>query len=130
MSEDGGQTNDGPLVYRGQAPIRSRVFGSSVSPDRGSANRDEVSPIDDGSLESQVHGPGSSARQIAVDLAGDVALRYADGLTLRATVFDAAPRRGLGPRVRSQPGDHDVPQRPVGLAVPATVETVPGELAR
>ena len=54
-SEDSGQTNDGP--HAGQALIKSRVFTRSGNPDRGPANREEVSPVDDRRTESQVHGP-------------------------------------------------------------------------
>jgi len=55
--EDGGQTNDGPLVGEGKLLLghASSRFGN---PGHGPANRDEVSPIDDRRLESQVHGPG------------------------------------------------------------------------
>ena len=70
-----------------------------------------------------------AARQVGVNLAGDVALEHADGLALGATVFDPAFHVGLGSRIRCQPGDHDVPQRPVGLAVPAAVEAVTSDLA-
>jgi hypothetical protein len=50
---------------------------------------------------------GSSARQVAVDLAGDVALEHADDFALGATVFDPALHVGLGLRIRCQPGHHD-----------------------
>src|SRR5271169_623585 len=65
-----------------------------------------------------------------VDLAGDIALEHPDSLALGATVFDPAFHVVLRSRVRSQACDHDVPQRPVGLAVPAAIEPVTRHLPR
>jgi hypothetical protein len=90
-----------------------------VNAGRGPAYRLQVSPAG-----RQAYGePGPrpedlDARQRAVDLAGDIALEHADGLALGATVFDPALHVVLRSRVRSQACDDDVPERPVGLAVP------------
>ena len=56
-SEDGGQTNDGPLVGEGKllSGHASLRFGN---PDHGPAYRLQVSLIDDRRTVSQVHGPG------------------------------------------------------------------------
>ena len=61
---------------------------------------------------------------------GRRALEHADGLALGATVLDAALHVGLGPRVRGQSRDHDVPEGPGGLAVPTAVQPVAGHLPR
>ena len=63
----------------------------------------------------------------------DVALQAADDLLLRQALFGAPLDVGAGGRVAragAQPGDHDPPQRVVGLAVTAAVEFVPADLAR
>src|SRR5580700_3531486 len=69
--------------------------------------------------------PGGRA-QLAVDLAGDVALEAADDLRL-GFPFGCAPLNvGARHRVRAQAGEHDPPQGVVGLAVTAGVEAVAG----
>jgi hypothetical protein len=56
-SEDGGQTNDGPLVERASSYQVTRLR-ESVNPGHGPAYRLQVSLIDDRRTVSQVHGPG------------------------------------------------------------------------
>ena len=69
------------------------------------------------------------ARGGGVDLAGDVALEAADDLCL-GSFRGAALGVGAGGRVGAQAGEHDPPQRVVGVAVSAWVEPVPGNLPR
>jgi hypothetical protein len=116
---DSGQTNDGPLV--GEGKLLSGHASSRVGkpgPRTGISGKGQ-------SFRRQAYGergPWSGdlgARQVAVDLAGDIALEHADGFALGATVFDPTFHVGPSPRIRGEPGDHDVPQRPVGLAAPA-----------
>jgi hypothetical protein len=72
-------------------------------------------------------GPGrprgrASARcraEVGIDLAGDVALEAADYLCLGFSFCGAALGVGAGGRVGAQAGEHDPPQRVVGLAVTA-----------
>ena len=73
--------------------------------------------------------PGGRA-QLAVDLAGDVALEAADDLRLGLAFGRAALGVGAGGRVRAQAGEHDPPQGVVGLAVTAGVEPVAGDFPR
>ena len=67
--------------------------------------------------------PGGRA-QLAVDLAGDVALEAADDLRLGLSFCRAALSVGACGRIRAQAGEHDPPQGVVGLAVTAGVEAV------
>src|SRR6476660_2289920 len=62
--------------------------------------------------------------QLAVDLAGDVALEAADDLRLGLSFRCAALSVGACGRIRAQAGEHDPPQGVVGLAVTAGVEAV------
>ena len=57
-------------------------------------------------------------RDVGVDLAGDVALEHPDDLFLGAAFFAAPFDVDEGAGVGAHAGDHDVPQRGVGLAVP------------
>ena len=52
-----------------------------------------------------------------------------NGLALGATVFDPALDVGLRLGISGKPGGHDVPERLVGLTVPAAVESVAFVLA-
>src|SRR5690348_6418543 len=66
--------------------------------------------------------PGSAGSvagraQVRVDLAGGVALQAADDLGLGLSFFGAAFDVGASGRVRSHAGEHDPPQRMVGLPV-------------
>ncbi len=62
-------------------------------------------------------------------VADDVALEAADYFLLGAS-FGGAPRHvGPSPVAVAKPDDHDHVQRPVGLAVPVNVESVPAGLA-
>ena len=58
-----------------------------------------------------------------IDLAGDVALEDPDDLGLGAALFQAALHVGLGAGIRTQSRDHDPPERRVGLAVTAPIES-------
>src|SRR5437870_12939554 len=71
-----------------------------------------------------------TAREVGIDLAGDVAFEHSDDLRLGAALLQPALHVHLGPGIGSQAGDHDAPQRRVGLAVAAPVEAVAGHLAR
>src|SRR5580698_2821997 len=75
-------------------------------------------------------GWGSAAvAEVAVDLAGGVALEAADDLGL-GQAFGGAPFYvGAGRGMGAHPGDDDPPQGVVGFAVAAAVEAVPGGLA-
>ena len=72
----------------------------------------------------------AAGAEVAVDLAGDVALEAADDLRLGLSFCRAALDVGAGGRVRAQPGEHDPPQGVVGLAVAAGVEPVAGDFPR
>ena len=72
----------------------------------------------------------SAARQIAVKLAGDVALEETDNVSLGASLLDLALEVGGGVWVMRDANHHDAPQRTVGLAVPTTIEAVSVALAR
>src|ERR1700761_3740420 len=77
-------------------------------------------------------GSSEAVAEVAVDLAGDVSLQAADDFFLRQSLRGAPFGVGAGGRVTrpgAEPGDHDPPQRVVGLAVAAAVEPVPGDLA-
>src|SRR5664280_3329171 len=65
-----------------------------------------------------------------VDLAGDVALQDADDLALGASLLHSALEGGLRVWVVGDPHHDDAPQRAVGLAVAAAVETMACHLAR
>jgi hypothetical protein len=62
-----------------------------------------------------------AARQLAVDLAGDVALEDADYLSLGKTFFGAAFEVAASPRIVNEPDHDDAPQGLVGLPIAATV---------
>ena len=68
--------------------------------------------------------------EVAVGLAGDVALQAADDLSFRQSLGGAPLDLGAGGGVAAHPGDHDAPQGVVGLAVAAGVEPAAGELPR
>ena len=71
-----------------------------------------------------VKGEFLMAWELVVDLAGDVALEAADGFFLGAALGDAAGDVGAGAFVADHAGEHDAPQRRVGLSVAAAVEAV------
>jgi len=67
--------------------------------------------------------------QVAVDLAGDVALEDAHDLGLGTSVGESAFDGGAGARVGAHAGEHDPPQSVIRLAVAATVESMADGLA-
>src|ERR1039458_7583731 len=67
---------------------------------------------------------------MSVDLAGDVALQDPDDFTLGAPLLHSALEIGLRVRVVGDADHDDAPQRAVGLAVAATVESMACHLAR
>jgi hypothetical protein len=75
-------------------------------------------------------GLADRREEVGVDLAGDVTLEAADDLGFRLSFLRAAFDVGAGRRMRAQAGEHDPPQRVVGLPVTAGVQPVPDGLAR
>src|SRR5438034_11464415 len=67
---------------------------------------------------------------MSYDLACDVALEDARDLGLGTPFIETPGDVGAGARVAAHAGEHDAPQRMVGLTVPAPVEPVAGDLAR
>ena len=61
---------------------------------------------------------------MVVDLAGDVALEASEGFFLGSTLCDAFGDVVLGSLVVDHAGDDNVPERGVGLAIAAAVESV------
>ena len=95
-------------------------------PELRSANRWEVSPGGRQNWGKPDRQPGDlSARQEAVDLAGDVALQDADDLMLGLSFFDATLEVELCLGVMGDAHHDDAPQRAVGLAVSAIVSLDP-----
>ena len=68
--------------------------------------------------------------EVGVDLAGDVTFEAAGDLGLRLSFAGAALDVGAGGRVGAHAGEHDPPERVVGLAVSAGVEAVAGDFPR
>jgi hypothetical protein len=96
------------------------------------ADRSQASGCGSRLLGQAVPGVGASARggaEVGVDLAGDVALEAADDLGFGFPFRGAAFGVGAGGRVRAEAGEHDPPQRVVGLAVSAGVKAMPDGLA-
>jgi len=119
----GWQTSDGPFGVRASSYEAMRCRAGS----EWRAGR---------SFEGQLVASGHSwarpaasdfsvAHEVGVELAGDVALQdahdLADGLSFR----DAARIVFAGAFIVAHAGEHDVPERVVGLAVAAGVESVP-----
>ena len=79
-----------------------------------------------------IRGPGPplqiclACREVRVDLAGDVTLEDAHDFAGRATFGGAAGDVFAGAFIAAHPGEHDPPERMVGLAVPAGVESMKG----
>src|SRR5664280_1145191 len=75
--------------------------------------------------------PGdSAARQVAINLAGDVALQDPDDVALGATFLHPSLEVGAGVGIVGDPDHHDAPERAVGLAVATLMEAmVIGDLA-
>ena len=95
--EDNGQTNDGPLDAEGKL-LSGHASSRVGDPGHGPAYRVWISPAGPQANGEPGPRPGDpDARQVAVNLAGDVALEYVDGLALGATVFD--PVLHVGPRI-------------------------------
>src|SRR5664280_3043371 len=91
-------------------------------PSRGSTSRWEVSP--EGRQFREESNPrlgDSAARQVAIDLAGDVAFQDPDDVSLGPSLLHPAFEVGPGFRVVSDADHDDAPQRAVGLAVPTFV---------
>src|ERR1019366_3054562 len=63
-------------------------------------------------------------REVVVDLPCDVALEAADRFLLGLAFLHPSGDVLTGSRVRDHPGDHDVPERGVGLTVSAAIEAV------
>lgn len=64
------------------------------------------------------------AWELLVDLSCDVSLEASEGFFLGAAFFDAAVDVVLCSLVVDHAGDHDVPERGVGLTVASPVEAV------
>ena len=62
------------------------------------------------------------------DLAGDVSLEDAGDLTHGLAFGEASGHVVAGCLLVPHPGQHDAIQRRVGLAVPAPVQSVPGQV--
>ena len=93
-----------------------------VVPGRGSAGRREVSPEGRQLGDEPDPRPGdSAAREVAIDLAGDVALQDPDDVPLGASLLHPSLEVGGGLGVVGDAHHGDAPQRAVGLAVPAVV---------
>ena len=104
--------------------LRSHASRRNVNPSRGSAGRAQVSPVGRqlwGEPDPQLGD--LAARQVAVDLAGDVALQDSDDVTFGAPF--------LHPALEVEPcfwvmgnADHDnAPQSAVRLAVATAVKS-------
>src|ERR1700761_1009997 len=133
FAEDG-HDRDGPLAVEGRLLSGHEVSSRGVP--GGPAGRLKASTGGGSRLAGRA-APGScrsseAVAEVGVDLAGDVPLQAADDLFLRQSLRGAplgAGAGGRGTRAGAEPGDYDPPQRVVGLAVPAAVEPVPGDLA-
>ena len=68
--------------------------------------------------------------QVAVELAGDIALEEADDVSLGPSFLHFALEVGGGLGVMCDADHDDAPQRAVGGAVTTAVESVTGALAR
>ena len=67
----------------------------------------------------------SLLREAGVELAGDVALEAADGFGFGLAFGAASLEVVAGCGVVGEPGDHDAPERAVGLTVTTTAESMP-----
>jgi hypothetical protein len=122
------QDTDGPLGD-GQALSRPARPVDEIGVEwwRRPADRSEDNS---GYLECQpIPGPGLppeleclDGSEVVVDLSGDVALEHSDDLFLGQAFFASPLYVGAGAWVCAHAGNHDVPQRCVGLAVAAGVE--------
>src|SRR5580692_4830312 len=93
-----------------------------VGPSCWSAGRWEVNPGGRQYWAEPDRQPGdSAARQVAIDLAGDIALQDADDLVLGHSLLQPALEIDLGPRVVGDADNDDAPKRAVGLAIPTFV---------
>ena len=103
----------------------------SLDPDRGPASRRKSQPWTDslrGEPDPRPEGP--AARQVAVELAGDVAREKADDVSLGTYRFDLALVVGRGGGVMRDAHYGDEPERAIGLAVPSAVEAMSVAIAR
>jgi hypothetical protein len=127
-----GQDREGPLRCGGQALIRSR--GQQAGMGSGDSRQIDSRPAQGAAADLRVRPPpgswGLGGAEVAVDLAGDVALQAADDLVLRQAFGGAPLDVGARRRVSAHPGEHDPPQRVVGLAVAARVESPAGDFPR
>src|ERR1700689_4446861 len=113
------KTGMGRSRWSAQALMRSRPAGQGMRP--GTADESFAGQQVRGSRISGQAAPGAWAlpggqAQLAVDLAGDVALEAGDDLRLGLPFGRAALGVGAGGRVGTQPGEHDPPQGVVGLS--------------
>src|ERR1700733_660448 len=100
---------------------RLRVFLGG--PNRRPADRFEVSSEKrQVAFEPSRRSRDSPAREVAIYLAGDVALQDPDDLPLGAALLQAPFDVGLGLGVTGESDDHDAPQGVVGLAVATAIE--------
>ena len=118
-------------MERGHAVTKSRVL-VKVVPSRGSAGHREVNP--EGRQlggEPDPRRGESAAREVSIDLTGDVALEYPDDVPLGPSFLHPAVEIGGGLGVMGDADHGDAPQRCVGLTIAAVVSTkVTGSLSR
>jgi hypothetical protein len=97
----------------------------------GSAGRSKDTPWGGvRQLLGQARRCGSSAWKVSVGFAGDVAVEAADDLVAVEAFIEAVGDVAAGAGVGAESGEHDAPERMVGLAVLAPVEPVAaGDLA-
>src|SRR5215470_2949550 len=124
-TRQGGATGAGSYEVTSSRSWGPGTAGGSLAGQQGCGSRIEGQAVP-GSLRALA---GRRA-QVGVDLAGDVTLEAADDFLLRQAFFGAPAGVGAGRRVPAQPGDHDPVQGVVGLAVPAGIEAVAGDLSR
>src|SRR5436190_23376684 len=72
----------------------------------------------------------SAPLEVFVDLTGDVTLEDTDDLGFGSPFSEPSRDVFAGAFVAAHAGEHDPPQRMVGLTVPAPVESTPDGLAR
>ena len=110
---------------RGQALIESRVFEMVA---RAEGRRIAGKSAPEGRQNGEKPDPelgDLGARQVAIDLAGDVALQDADDLVGGLALLHPALEVELGLGIVGDAHHDDAPQRAVGLAVPTVVRLDP-----
>jgi hypothetical protein len=100
----------GHAFSRTWARAEGRRIAGEPAPKSGSTGESQTQQLED-----------LAARQVAVDLAGDVALQDADDLVLGLALLDPAFEVELGLGIVSDADHDDAPERAVGLAVTTVV---------